>query len=92
MRTLEFWPDYGGTLLWSETGVSVDLGSLALPEALRREATRWVEGYDDAKLPWESTHDDAWLAEGRRLFAALRLALAVLDIELATTEEHWLSS
>ena len=92
MRRLEFWPDYGGGLLWSETGVSVDLDSLSLPDALRREAARWIEGYDDTKLPWESTHDDGWLAEGRRLFAALRLELEVRSIELVTNEDHWLTS
>ena len=51
---------------------------------------RWVERYDDSRLPWEPTRDDAWLAEGRRLFVALRAALAVLVIELVAGEDHWL--
>jgi hypothetical protein len=90
MRRLEFWPDYDGKVLWAETGASVDLDSLALPEAVRGEVARWVEAYDDAKLPWESTHDDVWLAEGRRLYVALRVALDGLGYELVATEEHWL--
>jgi hypothetical protein len=89
MRRLEFWPDYGGRLLWNEDGTSIDLDTLDLPEALRREAADWLALYDDAKLPWEATRDEGWLAEGRRLFAALRLALRASDVELVTTEDHW---
>ena len=89
MRKLEFWPDFGGRLLWAEDGTSVDLGSLDLPEDLSHEVAAWLAGYDDAKLPWEGTHDDVWLAEGRRLFASLRLILQASDIELVTTEDHW---
>jgi hypothetical protein len=89
MHWLEFWPDYGGSLLWTEAGVCVDLDSLALPEDLRREAARWVEGYDDSKLPWEDSRDDVWLAEGRRLFVALAGALRAIDVLLVTTEDHW---
>jgi hypothetical protein len=89
MRRLEFWPDYGRPLLWAEDGTSVDLGSLDLPEGLRREVVAWLAGYDDAKLPWEATRDEAWLTEGRRLFAALRIILVASDIELVATEDHW---
>ena len=53
----------------------VELDSLPLPETLRHEAARWLERYYDTKLHWETTSDDAWLAEGRRLFLALRAAL-----------------
>jgi hypothetical protein len=90
MDRLEFWPDYGGALLWTEAGERLELDSLSLPEALVREAARWIERYDDSKLPWETTRDDAWLADGRRLFVALRTALAVLGIELVAGEDHWL--
>jgi len=61
-----------------------------VPETLRYEAARWIERWDDSKLPWEPTHDDAWLADGRRLFAALHAALGVLGIELVAGEELWL--
>jgi hypothetical protein len=90
MDRLEFWPDYGGALLWTEAGEQSELDSLSLPEAIRHEAARWIERYDDSRLPWEPTRDDAWLADGGRLFVALRAALAVLGIELLAGEEHWL--
>jgi hypothetical protein len=92
MRRLEFWPDYGGKLLWTEAGTSVELDAVDLPETLRHEAARWLESYDDARMPWGSTRDDAWLAEGRRLFTAIGLALAASGIELVTTEDHWRST
>jgi len=91
MGRLEFWPDYGGALLWTQAGERLELASLALPAALRHEAVRWIERYDDSKLPWEDTRDDAWLSDGRRLFAALHTALAVLGIELVAGEDHWLA-
>jgi hypothetical protein len=90
MDRLEFWPDYGGALLWTEAGEQSELDSLSLPEAIRHEAARWIERYDDSRLPWEPTRDDAWLADGGRLFVALRAALAVLGIELVAGEDHWL--
>lgn len=90
MDRLEFWPDYGGALLWSESGERVELDSLSLPDALVHEASRWVGRYDDSKLPWDAARDDAWLADGRRLFMALRAALAALGIELIAGEDHWL--
>ncbi len=62
------------------------LAPLSLTEALVDEAARWTERYDDSKLPWEPTRDDAWLADGRRLFVALRAALAELGIELVAGE------
>lgn len=89
MRRLEFWPDYGGRLLWNEDGTSAELETLDLPDTLRHEAAAWLALYDDSKLPWEATHDDGWLAEGRRLFTALRLILEASDVELVTTEDHW---
>jgi hypothetical protein len=90
MDRLEFWPDYGGALLWSETGERRELDSLSLPEALVDEAAGWIERYDDSMLPWDPTRDEGWLADGRRLFVALRAALAVLGIELVAGEDHWL--
>jgi hypothetical protein len=40
-------------------------------------------------MPWEGSRDEAWLAEGRRLFAEIRVELEASDIELVTTEDHW---
>ena len=89
MRNLEFWPDYDGTVISDEVGEPVDLDSLSLPDTLRIEVVSWVERYDDTRLPWEATHDDAWLAEGRRLFVALRDALAEQGIALVAGEDYW---
>jgi hypothetical protein len=60
MGRLEFWPDYGGALLWTQAGEPLELASLALPAALRHEAVRWVERYDDNQAHREETdHADA---------------------------------
>lgn len=89
MTTLEFWPDYGGALLWSDGGARVGLGELSLPPDLVERCRRWIAGYDDSKLPWEPTRDEAWLAEGRRLFADLRRELLDRGVELEPNEAFW---
>jgi hypothetical protein len=88
---LEFWPDYGGALLWAG-GERVALDSLPLTRELVEATTAWLSVYDDEKMPWEATRDDAWLAEGRHLFEALRDALWDGGIELVAGEDHWRSS
>lgn len=85
---LEFWPDYGGALLWA-AGARIDLRELPISLALIARASAWLAEYDDAKLPWEPTRDDAWLSEGRRLFDALRNELWEHEIELVAGEDHW---
>ena len=85
---LEFWPDYGGALLWA-AGERVDLRELPLSPDLVGPASVWLADYDDAKLPWEPTRDDAWLAQGRHVFGALRDALWEHRIELVAGEDHW---
>jgi hypothetical protein len=85
---LEFWPDYGGALVWA-AGKHVELGTLTLSRELVGAATRWLAEYDDARLPWEPTRDDDWLAEGRRLFEALRNELWKDGVELVAGEDHW---
>jgi hypothetical protein len=89
MERLEFWPDYGGALLWTADGERVPLESLSLPPDLVARATRWVAAYDDAKLPWEPTRDAEWLAEGRHLLAELREELRGRGFELQPDEELW---
>jgi hypothetical protein len=89
MTTFEFWPDHGGALLWTDGGERVSLDELPLPPDLVERARSWVADYDDAKLPWEPTRDEAWLGEGRRLFVDLRRALLERDIELEPNEEFW---
>ena len=88
-RVLEFWPDYGGALLWDEQGRQVALESLPVAPALREAATRWVSEYQDSKLPWESTADPDWLARGRTLVRELRLALSSDGIEIRPHEDYW---
>jgi hypothetical protein len=85
---LEFWPDYGGALLWTG-GVRIDPNELPIPAALAVQAAQWIARYDDTKLPWEPTRDEAWLDEGRRLFEALRDELWTSGIELVAGEDHW---
>src|SRR3990170_99464 len=75
MTIVEFWPDYDGALLWDESGERVPLAELSLPPDIVARAARWIAEYDDSKLPWEPTRDEAWLAEGRLLFAQLRREL-----------------
>ena len=89
VRRLEFWPDYGGALLWDDDGKQVSLDSLPIPEALNEAASAWLDDYDDQKLPWEATGDEAWLARGRRLLIELREALATHGIEVQPNETYW---
>jgi hypothetical protein len=89
MTQLEFWPDYGGALLWDEHGSPVSLDTLPIPEQLRNTADQWVQDYDDQKLPWEATGDEAWLARGRQVLSELRSALAAHGIEIQPNEAYW---
>ena len=52
-------------------------------------ASNWVALYDDTKLPWEPTRDDAWIEAGRQVFEALRDELWKSGIELVAGEDHW---
>ncbi|OGO54341.1 MAG: hypothetical protein A2V84_04345 [Chloroflexi bacterium RBG_16_70_13] len=89
MTIVEFWPDYDGALLWDESGERVPLAELSLPPDIVARAARWIAEYDDSKLPWEPTRDEAWLAEGRLLFAELRRELFARGIELQPNEPFW---
>jgi hypothetical protein len=91
MRTLEFWPDYSGAMLWTDRGELVRLEQLPLPPELLERSHRWTSQYDDSKLPWEATRDDEWLSEGKRLFVALRLELLNHDIDVRPGEAFWLA-
>src|SRR5262245_2836630 len=85
---IEFWPDYGGALLWA-AGVRLDPRELPISPELATAAAAWIARYDDTKLPWEPGRDDVWLGEGRRLFEALRDELWQHGIELVAGEDHW---
>lgn len=89
MKTLEFWPDFAGALLWTGEGAPVSLDDVPLPRELIERAGRWVAAYDDSKLPWEPTHDDEWLAQGRRLFVDLRRDLLEHGFDLQAGEDFW---
>jgi hypothetical protein len=86
---LEFWPDYGGALLWSADGERVALEDLPLSRELVEHARSWVARYEESKLPWEPTRDEAWLAEGRRLLDDLRRVLGPHGFELEPDERFW---
>lgn len=87
MTTLEFWPDYGGVLL-HDGGAALALDTLHLPPERVDRAQRWVARYDDTKLEPE-TRDEAWIAEGRALFAELRIALRARSVEVTEWEGSW---
>lgn len=92
MSRIEFWPDYSEALLFTDRGEPVDVDTLALPGPLVASARGWLRDYDDSKLPWETTRDESWLSEGRRLFAALQTELAQQGIELVAGEDYWVST
>jgi hypothetical protein len=89
MKMLEFWPDYTGALLWTVKGERVSLEDVPLPEDLIERARRWIGQYDDSKLPWETTPDDEWLSDGKRLFVELRRELLTHGLDLETNEPFW---
>jgi hypothetical protein len=89
MKRLEFWPDYGGALLWSADGQRVSLEDVPISGALIERARRWIAGYDDAKLPWEPTREDTWVTEGKSLFAELRRELLEHGFDLQPNEDFW---
>lgn len=89
MRTLEFWPDYGGRLL-HEGGapVALDSADLGLSPHLITRAARWLGTYDDALLD-PTKGDAAWISEGRTLFELMSSALRERGIELTDWEGYW---
>jgi hypothetical protein len=89
MNVLEFWPDYGGSLLWSAAGQRLALEDTPLSGDLVERARRWVARYDDSKLPWEPTPDAEWLTEGRGLFQDLRRELLNHGFDLHPNEDFW---
>jgi len=89
MRKLEFWPDYAGALLWTDSGQRVPLDDVPLPPDLVAHANRWIAKYDDSRLPWEATRDDEWLSEGKRLFADLQRELLDHGFDLQADEDFW---
>jgi hypothetical protein len=89
MRRIEFWPDYGQALLFSD-GAPVDIDGLGLPAGVLAVVGAWLGAYDDAKLE-SGALDDAWIGEGKRIFALLRSLLAADGIELTDWEGYWSS-
>jgi hypothetical protein len=87
MRTVEFWPDYGGALL-HEDGQRLTLDALELPGELRVALGEWLGEYDDAKLE-PATRDQAWIGTGQELFDQLRAVLRPAGIELIDWEGYW---
>jgi hypothetical protein len=85
---LEFWPDYAGAILW-EAGQPVSLDVLPIPPSLRDEARAWVQEYDDSKLPWQATRDEAWIRRGSEILKALQEALEPQGITVEPNEDYW---
>ena len=89
MDVLEFWPDYSGRgPLWDASGLQVDLDSLGLDRTFVESVRRWIDRYDDSRLPIDGDGDSAWLGEGRGILDAFRRALAA-RYEVVTHEDWW---
>lgn len=89
--TLEWWPDYGGDLLWSRTGQGghrVTMAEVGLSGSFQERAASWLGSYDDAKLPIDGDGDADWLAEGVRLLEDARAELAGQYV-VQVTEPYW---
>ena len=52
------------------------MDSLGLDRTAVESVRRWLERYDDSRLPIEGDGDSAWLGEGRVILDGLRRALA----------------
>jgi hypothetical protein len=87
-RELEFWPDYGGAVLWNPEGKAVALDTLPLADDLRTRLEAWVGRYDDALLPIQGDGDRAWLCEGDRLLDEVRRELSP-RYDVLVTEPWW---
>ena len=88
---LEWWPDYGGELLWlhaGQGGARVSLDAVGVSPELSTEITRWVTEYSDERLPLEGAGDVAWLSTGRELLFRVRAELAG-RYEVIVTEPYW---
>lgn len=71
---LEWWPDYGQTLLW-RGGERVSIGELGVSAELQEQLVTWLSGYQDELLFGENPMSAVWLTEGTRLLRALRREL-----------------
>ncbi len=85
---LEFWPDYGGALLWDKQGKAIPLDTLPMSADLRARLEAWVTLYDDTRLPMEGSGDTAWLDLGTRLLAEVQETLAPA-YDVVVSEPWW---
>jgi hypothetical protein len=88
---LEWWPDYGGDLLWvrlGQGGTRVSMDEVGLSESFRQRAALWLADYDDAKLPIDGPGDADWLATGSRLLAQARSEMTGRYV-VTVTEPYW---
>lgn len=94
LPTLEWWPDYGGDLLWSRSGEGgrrIAMDEVGLSTSFRQQAEPWLELYDDSKLPIDGSGDADWLATGRRLLTEAGDELTGRYV-LVVTEPYWTES
>ncbi|PWC05132.1 hypothetical protein DCE94_02160 [Agromyces badenianii] len=90
LRTLEWWPDYGGDLFFLRSGAGgarIALEEVGLPTGLREPIQRWLLRYDDSRLPIDGPGDAVWIEEGVRLLAAARTEVA--DRYAVVVPEEW---
>ena len=69
--SLEWWPDYGQTLLW-RGAERVSMVELGVSDELQQALETWLPEYEDELLFGETPRSAFWLADGTRLLRALQ--------------------
>ena len=88
---LEWWPDYGGQLLWlrhGPGGTALPLTDLPLSRDTRLALSDWLSAYSDDKLPMDGPGDPAWMKQGIALLARCRAELRP-GYAVVVTESWW---
>ena len=89
--TLEWWPDFGGELLWLRSangGSRISMDKVCLSPSFQVAARAWLSKYDDSRLPISGPGDAVWVAEGIQLLDAARSQVSV-RYRIVVTEPWW---